>query len=437
MLFGLQFETDISASDLETRFRLAWPACRFRWPTYAVTMDALAPMRRVMAYRSPKDAKDLEDWVQASLFVLPRQSDEHSEQLREQLTSQGLPNDKGAFTELYVLVDPNGTTHDLVIRTHHIFGDVHGFIALFKYMLELVKKNEFPEMTWGQEVKSLAPHMFDASIETPSDEAATTAKKELYRETLDLFTKYSPGYGSKIDHPPTGKFTASRQERIILSKEQTSDIVKGARAKGFTVTHAIQAAIFRAILNINPPKDNDIADRAFVLFPTTMNMRKMLRPEYARNGYAGCAIGVAMTYVTVADVAQTTDEKSLDVSMAKLKDDYKFWMDYEHNIELLQAIGDYMMTGSAGIRPSYNDFYPFVSSFGRLDELETVVDGIKVKDFWVHLKQVVPNMAFHYWTLNGQMRVQICYNIDNYEVDTIKRHLDEVIRLTLLATGAS
>jgi hypothetical protein len=368
--------------DLAENLRKAWVTIRYRFPSLAVNLENKKNIYII------GDDIEIDDWLQETFVVCGSNTEEY--------LAESTPPKR-----VTLVFFPY--SNELMIRGPHWRLDGVGALLLFHNLLELLV-SPVP-VKFGDEAKNLnIPLGRAANIPAPSaDDAAIT------QEAVSEYGQALPSIGLpyRSDNATPGP---SSHARVIFSKIDTAKVVAGAKAKNFTVTQAIHAAVIRAVAKLGK-REGTYATWGW------FNLR-------GRCGSLGNNPG------TVYHTGwPTVIHSSPYVETAKqLKNFYGSNMATTMQVQRVAVLFDMELPQTS--LPSE----PFISSIGITDRWlhREYSSGIKLRDWWITVDETTPQVNTLIWTFRDQISLSGSYSTTYYEKEDIFRYLD-VIRDELVA----
>jgi hypothetical protein len=375
---------DFPGPDFVAVTQQAWKWIRHRHPILASKIST----ENMRVYRVG-DAEEITEWI-AETFIVHDGGQ----------TAQDFLGIVGPLPRAAVHVFP--ASKELVFYVSHHLCDAHSLIRLTEYLLELLESPP-GEVIYGDEVKNLprpiklAAHIPDAS---PAQITRTQSGIGNWASSYP-----SVGLGAKDIYAVPG---ITRLKRIELSLEESNKVIAAAKAKGFSLTHVIEAAAIVAVKKMDASGE----DRQFCscgLF----SLRESCGPEDAEASIPHVTfIPYAVTPASLTDTAQ------------QLKAYYNGWRsDMDDLLAMIEpTLATFAMMQSMPNLPP-NEMVS-ISSFGRFEpRLESVHGAVKLEDIGFIYETPYPGIVSAFWSRGGRIMWQVCYNERHYDEERIKAWL--------------
>ncbi|KAL4922011.1 hypothetical protein BDW62DRAFT_217856 [Aspergillus aurantiobrunneus] len=333
------------------------------------------------------DEKSLQEWLDATCIVSDAPDAEELCQAHRQYKQ----------STLYSL--PRSS--ELVLLAHHATLEGIGLMMWWdKYLTALV--NPRPDITFGDEHTRLAPPMEEALGYTP------LTKQDLRDKAVSLMTQYtsrlpSIGLVSKI-----GQAAPRRCQNIEyrFSPETTAAFIKGCKAKGVTVTSAVQAAYISMLLKHANPASNTSRYTTSCEF----NLRPYLPAPHDKTAVCNYYLAQALNHYYKTTVSQNPEMLELAGYMCR-------------------AIADGVQTPEFQSAPVPTD--SLVSSLGVVERyLQREYEGkVVVKDYKIAVDIVLGMSMFHLYTFQDELRLVYNFNDAFEEPARIKVYLEDIEKI--------
>ena len=393
-----RFDASASQEHTESALRHAWKTLRHDHPQLACTMRG-----ENMDYEVPGQPA-LDAWLDETFFVVPATTN------KEDLLASFRPT---AFATLHYL--PH--TSEIILHTSHWRTDFVGGISLLHNLFSALAEPR--KILFGDEGTRLSPGRDEAADFGPSDEKAKEAATELF---MRLATNM-PSIGlpaQNLDQTPGG----TRRSELVLDISATAAIISGSKKRGFTVTTAVHTALIAVLQQLS--SCHAPSSRKYTTFGI-FNIRPLLRPPF--NDSFTHPAGVQILGLPLVLQPSTYDDLA-----TQLKEYYKQRVppSKDSNIEQAVIVPYTNMTAeTAGQPPLPAPREPVLSSMGVLDRyLQRSYGKVVVKEFWVGIEMMTPQLACHLWTWQGRMTLAACYNetfyVDSFVQDFLRRVIDIV-----------
>lgn len=211
---------------------------------------------------------------------------------------------------------------------------------------------------------------------------------------------------------------------VVLDPGTTSAIVSASKKRGLTVTTALHAALIVALQQLTPvPLSNSTKYTTCGAF----NVRPFLKAPFNDSTLHPDTVHAALLPLTL----HTSTYANL---AAQLTQFYKQRLPPSADSHIHEGImvpftnrlADMLGQPPPVDLPAPSD--PILSSVGIVDAyLKREYGDIEVKDFWVGVEMVTPQITCHLWTWQGKMTLGACYNETFYDQGFVQDFLQRVI----------
>ncbi|KAL1984497.1 hypothetical protein VTN96DRAFT_9096 [Rasamsonia emersonii] len=389
----------------------AWKALRHQYPQIAAVANE-AGDKFVYTVPSPEA---LDAWLQETLIVDTSSS---ADSLYSTLTPSPI-------FKLYFL--PHA--RELLFRTPHWRIDGIGLLHLQHAFLRLLAEGAPAEITFdGSEAARLALSL-DEAASVPQE--VTSEISQAADAELGAFLAGQPAItiATLSNQLPA----ATQRYGISLPVDLSQRIIAASKARGFTVTTSVHAALVVATqphaLHDDDPSTRGTPGGKY----TTLNvvdLRKYLPVPW--NG-SQAAVSVYHTGVPcTVDLDQHRHFTSIatvlgagykrDLRKDEPRNMFGFLSEYVRKVlELLGATPDDLLEVPA---------HPQLSSLGVInDYVQTRYEGktatVEVEDWWVAVEVANRLLQSYVWTWNGQLHLGVNYNEAFYERSFVKQFVEE------------
>ena len=396
------FETDASPEDTQTALKNAWKTMRHDHPSLAcIARD------ETKTYQVP-DQPTLDAWLDRTFII------ESASTTKDDLLASFRPS---ALASLHYL--PH--TSEIMIHSSHWRIDLVGAISLLQNLFGAMAKPRCIE--FGDEAANLSPSRDEAANFSSLDYSGAYAQAEqINKAATDVvmhLISNLPSAGlpaQNVNQMPGG----TRRAEHVLDRGETSAIVSACKQRGFTITTALHAALLVAMQQVAPLSQSSSANYAtFGIF----NVRPSLKPPSNNSTIHP----VALQIVGLPLVLQLSGYDDL---AQQLKQYYKQRIPPSPDSSTDEAIMIPATSKMADIvgQPQPVDFpaprEPLLSSVGIVDGYLNPDHGsIKIKDFWVGVEMMTPQIIFYLWTWQGRMTLSAFYNETFYDQDFVQQFL--------------
>ena len=401
-----RFETDASRENTEMALRNAWKTMRYDHPSLACIARG-----ETKIYEVP-DQSTLDAWLDKTFIV------ESAPTTKNDLLSSSRPS---ALASLHYL--PH--TSEIMIHTSHWRIDLVGAISLLQNLFSAVDKPR--HIDFGDEGAHLSPSRDEAAKFTPLDHSATSAPAKRTAKAAKDIAMYLvnnlPSAGlpaQNVNQMPGG----TRRAELVLDEAKTSSIVSTCKQHGLTVTTAVHAALLVAMQEVATPLPS--SSRKYASFGI-FNLRPSLNPPSNDAGAHPAALHIAGLPL----VLQLSSYADLALQLRYF---YKLRIPPSADSSIKEAImvpSTDMMADLVGEPPPAGmpaPTEPLLSSVGVVDGyLKSDHGSIKIKDFWVGVEMMTPQIIFYLWTWQGKMTLSAFYNETFYDQEFVQGFLQRVI----------
>lgn len=398
-LLSVVLKVDFNGADLVTASRLAWLSARYQYPLLASSIESL---KRV--YHIGSD-EELKFWLEETFIVHTTEEPyQNADQVRKVLRPV-------KRAQLHVLPHSD----EMIVHIGHDVLDGHAMLYLVNKLLQELSVPS-PDVTFGTEAANLPiPLCLAANIPPVTDSQEAQVKKSLN----DWFAAL-PWLSVKAvntDKPP-GDTTAQRQK---LSDFETKAVIAGAKAKGFTPTHVVEAAAILALAELDQESHNKSYGSCGIF-----SMRQQCKEPWRQ-----AVIPYLHIYPMVIKPTSFVDTAS------QLKTYYE---GQRANMQNLLALVQPTFCAFANMAstppPPGSNQMVSLSSLGRFEPvLQSTHGNVKLEDLW--LMYETPNAVVNsfLWTRENSLSWQVVYNEVYYEETTIAKWISSTKRLLFEGLG--
>jgi len=379
----------------------AWIALRLTQPALASTNEGTNKVYQILS-ESEKLA-----WLNETFKVMD------SEINAIQLFAQLRPV---ARATLYILPK----TKELVIRTSHDRIDGIGIVMLLD---NLVYHIAFPTtLQLDEEAKKLSPP-FKIAASIPD---ATPAQLMKLGSTMESWLSNLPSIGlaaQTTEQLPS----ATKIAQIAFSPSQTSQVISQVKAKGFTVTHAVHAAIILATkLHAQIPNADTRKYATFSVF----NLRDQCMLPFNSSTHAFSIYHSGWPIIIIPG--------TFDNTASQLKEFYEARREDPDFLPMVAPLFSMLKGVASTSKPSTPSSEPILSSLGVLEKrLKRQQGSVKVEEFGLALDTLTPQVYVVLWTWKDCLTIRACYNESYHVAESAERFLSLVKQELLMNLSIS
>ncbi|KAI2621283.1 hypothetical protein GGR54DRAFT_96454 [Hypoxylon sp. NC1633] len=396
-----------SPRDPTTALRDAWKALRHEFPSLAIRPDGLTNKK----YTLP-DASSVEEWVKET-FIVDRTT--RPEDIVASYPARDTPS-------LYFFPE---SSQILFLASHWRVDGLGTCMILERFFSLLAAATPpLPLESWTNDLHKISPSLEDA-LEMPTTD--TPEVHELARKQIEAHHKNAVHAGGL---PYRGDATTPpghpSDTGITLSKASTAAFILACKARGFTVTSAVYAALATTYFALSP--DESTQKYAAVM---PVNMRRYMAPPYNGRDHA------VQVYVTgrtpTVDRGSSFDEKTQQFS-AYCRDWYTDDFKRAHRVATKRHFEALSRRPEvAGAPPPNPPSGVTLSSLGVIEDYlpRRYGDGaVNLTDFHFGVSMLTRQMLMYVWTFDGKLSLSVSYN-DAYHDATSANGFLDFIRKTL------
>lgn len=365
--------------------KAAWKALRYDHPGYAALIQDGRWIYTIA------DEQELASWMEETFVV-------HD---GFKTASQLFPFDESSRrVVLHVL--PH--TQELALQAPHTHVDGIGMATFFDHLLRHIVNPSPPSPpAWGTEASNLTPMLsFTATI--PS---MTPSQKALWDANLQSYLSAFPTVRLATENKGTAA-TKTTMQYLRFTRTETASIVARCKLLGFSVTAAAQAAISHA---------------ARIHGQTLDQRTHATLAIYDARGYIDPARYPHQKLVGPHTFAMPTVFPILDSFPETARQAYDIFRRYKTQDDMVRACSPLWGSEMPAVMsappppemPLMADLQ--LSSPGVMDRYLSPVYGsergrrrVEVKDMWLALEMLSPNVAVEMWTFDGRLTVLLVYN---------------------------
>ncbi|KAI1070317.1 hypothetical protein LB507_010384 [Fusarium sp. FIESC RH6] len=443
---------------LKEMFELALLEARFERPEAACTASWDEEVAAIIKYQAPESDESAQEWARDCVHVMPIPMNAFNLWSELEEARAASSNDTPSKSiEIFIIADvptqrspiPQDMTVEVLFHTNHLFWDGIGcrkFIGdIFRLLGNYVDVNDeigtktFP---WGDEIKNLNPPILDSlmldvtTLGEEFDNKCTEYTNALVANYKSRGLKFQPGLG--LPRCVIHKFSAEDSIAIVKA-------VKTRLGPGHTISHLTQTAIILALLDTLKP--TDLTDDEAFISPTSVDGRRWMRPDIAKNFYAMCQTAAVVRVEKLKSIAVSHQDdkdvqvKALESASRDVKTSYDQWLKNPfqealglrvHNFE-----ANYLHSkpipfdGEANplfISDGINDrFIPHEIKSASTGEELFSVESI---DFLVN--QSLPYLAIRLDSWKDASTLNIIYNDANYTEAEVRDYLNNIVEFMMV-----
>lgn len=381
----------------------AWIALRFKHPWLSSQVDG-----DKWVYQVP-DGPMLNKWLEETFFV--HRNSKTSRQLFPDLPTRPLKR-----AVLHYLVD----TQEVVLQSPHAHMDGLGIVIWYDNFLRELANPTHP-VIFGTEHHNLLPPL----TKITNMPAYTPAEKAQWDANADSWFQDMPTV--KLDAMPSLRPGRSTFQWLRFSAEDTQKILRAAKQNGVTVTAVNQAAVSHAarIHSFNNPDHHGNSVATIALYDAR---ERIDAAEFDPSDVIAAHTVALPIKIPLGTTLLETARNARRLMMQGKTDDYALKMSPYYTKEfprrLVAGAKAAVQTGAARPLPSNAHF----TSMGSLDKLlsqkyEGPAGTVELKDLWLALDIMTPDVLTAVWTFNGQLVMQTDYNQAYFRDESIARYL--------------
>lgn len=395
-----KFRHASSAADTKSALKYAWRTLRYLQPQIAAYLQG-----DCMVYDAPQTAS-LESWMEETFLV---ETVLNIDELLASPRPSSLPT-------LYYLPKSSQVLFCSQLWRIDAIGATSLLNLLFKYVAEPF------QMPFGNESRNLSPGRDEAAqlpqnISQEEDNAATSLLME-YSTNLP-----SLGLPVELVNEVAGDFC---RVQVSLSAATTSSVISACKAKDFTVTTAVHAALIVALQEISSCTSSRERYTSWGIF----NYRPYVDPDDTNpvtNPVTVMLRGLPISFTT----------SDFDENASALKPFYAQLQNPFNNAALLTILTPYTKKQAAMINQPLppgvpQPTEPLMVSVGILDRYLPGKHGhgaVEVTDFWLGTVVLTRQPMFYVWTWEGKMTLSMCYNEKFYTRRFMRSFIGKVVRI--------
>ena len=398
-LLSVVLKVDFNGADLATSSGVAWLSARYQYPLLA---SSISNLKRV--YHIGSD-EELESWLGETFIVHTTEEPyRNADQLRRALRPV-------KRAQLHVL--PH--SHELVLHTGHDVLDGHAMLFLVNKLLQELNVPS-PDVTFGTEAANLPPPLCIAANISPT----TDSEEAQVKKSFDDWFEARPWLSIKAvnTNKPPGDTTAQRQK---LSESETKAVIAGAKAKGFTSTHVVEAAAILALAELDPESHNKSYGSCGIF-----SMRQQCEEPWRH---------AVTPYLHIWPLV-IKPTSFVDTAL-QLKTYYEGQRaDMSNLLALVQpTYRTFTSMSSTPIPPGSNRMVA-LSSLGQFEPvLQSTHGNVKLDDLWLMYETPNATVNSFLWTRKNSLSWQVGYNEVYYEEETIAKWMMATQRILFEGLG--
>ncbi|OCH85711.1 hypothetical protein OBBRIDRAFT_287727 [Obba rivulosa] len=441
---GLTFTSTLSDAKIQARLRIAMAHLRYHCPLIAASLEQGIhdPQLRSWVYVPVKDMRDLQDWLDESVVVVPEPIEPSS--FVEKMGLQRMPYIRKDGKQLILrcyLIRPGSEPDAFCIFFHgvHSIMDAKPTLDAFSLLFDsLSNPGHFAGLDWGQEWKQLP--VGPVTVTGGPRDGWDTAGASLFAKLASTYGNPTPSHSlqcKRLDISVPGR---SVKAELSFSDIETSRIIHVLKTHGYSVTHLTEAAYAMAIFKLNPVVPSDAAAAHVTFQRNVISLSKYFVPQYTEKCHFVSAFVLVPVSFYWRDIADAEDDKArLLVAMRADKAQYD---EYLANPCLPHLMAQQMELAPPRERMVIgNPLAPILTNPGIIENRiasewsDTSDPGepalFRVQDFHIHHRLTAPAPMGHTWTMHGRLHIQLVAT-DNWEQAELQTCLDEIRRQILL-----
>ncbi|GAB5594001.1 hypothetical protein Unana1_08901 [Umbelopsis nana] len=371
---------ELESADLVAIVKQAWTTLRYECPSLATTTEG---EKRV--YQVANDI-ELERWLKETFIVDDLTLD------AKQLFSELRPVKQAT---LYLLLQ----SKEIVLRASHDRIDGIGTILFFDHLLRIMSSPQ--KIVFGDEAKNLSlPLSIAAHIPD-----ATQTQADKIKDYMNKWVSSFPSIGLEIGN--AGQLPGATQVRhVTLSENETANVIAAAKKRGLTPTHVAHAAAIFATRRHGKHRE----DTNYLSFG---NFNLRARCDVNKHAVTTYSTGWPLIVVP-SDFVNTANQ---------LKEFYVGFLEDQDSLPMLAPFTAELKSVFSTPPPSPPS-EPIISSLGIVDSrLQKTYGSIHVKDFWLAVDMLTPQVEIYVWTWQGKMTFEVCYNEVFHQDTSIEKFL--------------
>lgn len=389
-----------------------WRALRRQYPQIAAVADETGSN---FCYTVPSP-KELDAWVEDSFTI--DQSGRSANEIQEN-------EPPSSIFRLFYLPQ----TRELVFRTPHWRIDGIGLMHLQTAFLHILSMGPPAEICLdGSEAKSLTPSLDDA-VAAPL--TATQAPSKAVSEELNVFLEGLPAIS--IPTLPNALPSTPRHIMSSFTEEVTRKVIAACKARGLTVTTAVNAALVITTLPY-AQHDFDAATRGqgggkYTGF-NAIDLRKYLPAPLN-----GPEAAVSIYHTGIPFSLDLGVHRDFDSISSEIQKNYKRDLKKDEPRNLFEFLPEYVnqvltLHSAQPADPLRAPAHPELSSIGIVNEhVPTRYEGpdltIEVENWWIAVEVINRLLLTNVWTWKDQLQLSVNWNHAFYDDDFVYRFLEE------------
>lgn len=198
---------------------------------------------------------------------------------------------------------------------------------------------------------------------------------------------------------------ATKAQRMTLSEYETANVIAAAKKRGLTPTHVAHAAVIFAA------KSHGGCEESYV---STAHFNLRHRCEQSDKNTVTNYYTPWLLMIVPSDFINTANQ---------LKNFYVGFLADQDSLPMIAPFAAELKLAFSTPPPSPPS-EPIISSLGIIDSrLKNTYGPIHVKDFWMTLDMLSPQVMVYVWTWQGKMTFEACYNEVFHQVASIEEFL--------------
>ncbi|KAK0738833.1 hypothetical protein B0T18DRAFT_422946 [Schizothecium vesticola] len=400
---AIKLETKRAPDNFVNDVRDAWIALRHQFPGYSAVIEDGR-----WIYRTADDEAELNSWLEETLHI-------HDTTTKTARQLFPFPTNPSRRVVLHVL--PH--TQELLLQSPHTHLDAIGSATFFNHMMSYLVAPATSPPAFGTEGTNLSPPCSVLARVPPN---CTPAQQQAWDTYLSTYLSNFPTvrlHNTNKDAPAA----RSNNQWLTFTPTETQLLLSRSRELGLSITSVGQAALsLAARLHGRVP---NTTHSTFAIYDARPYVDTTDHPLDQLVG--SIVFAMPVVFPLVPDDFVETARKAREVFGAPKKDG-----------DLLRAVSPFWATDiPAALSAPLPEEWPVaadlqMSSVGVMDDRLTTEhrceggrEEIVVRDWWVSLDMLSPNVAVEMWTFRGSLVIELIYNEAYHRAESIK----DILRL--------
>jgi len=439
---GFTFRSQLSLEDLEARLLDAIAHLRYTSPLVGANLEAGIhdPIFRSWVYTPAKSTDEVREWSRKVVVIAePTTCEDFIKATVKNRVPYTLPD--GSIVLLRYYLFPNAGEEKLFsvfVHGPHTILDGIPTINAFSNIFEWITNPErepVESLEWGSEWRNLPPGPVTATG-GPKPEWETKGMA-LVNQIFSAHTNPVPTLVVKPERTEVLNSAALIRAHLVIDEERTSQILRGIKAAGYSVTQLFEAAHFLAVLSHNHVDPAGLDDAHVTNYVCIFGLQRYQVPPYNSKNAFTSAMSYMPLSLRVKEVLACEDPRQrLLIALRQVKVQYD---DYLKNPHLPHATAAVVtLAPPREIAISANPYASMITNLGVVDRMISTkwfahdadqqgTPLLEIVSMSVGHRLTNSMPLTHTWGFHSRLFVQTA-TPDLWDYNTVKAFVDEIAR---------